>query len=270
MPEGTLQALARKLLPAETRRMLARWRMALQGKTPPTYGYKVLDGGVPQALQAGWQDPAIPDRQDEIFAPLIQDVREGRPRQDFVNLAVAVEATGMVDPFIVEAGCGTGINLAALEHLLGRKVRYAGFDYARPMVVKGRRNFPRIPWGVGDHAAMPLKDASCDLLLSGGVLIHMPNYPLAIAETRRVTRRWCLFHIITVRQSGPTTTMKKYAYGKPVPELVFNEAELLARFQENGLVVRKVLENHPYDLEEYLGEHTANRSYLCEVEAPAG
>ena len=39
----------------------------------------------------------------------------------------------------------------------------------------------------------PLESESCDILLSGNVLLHVPDYAAAIQESARVARRWSSF-----------------------------------------------------------------------------
>ena len=105
-----LQSVARKVLPTGMRRALKRWfgQYLYAGSNAPTsYGCEILQDGVHPELLSGWQDPLVAERQDAAFAPLLWQMREGRPREDFVALAEAVRLTDAENPLIVEVGCGS-------------------------------------------------------------------------------------------------------------------------------------------------------------------
>ena len=263
-----LKAIARRVLPAGVRRTLRRWlrgsRDAQQG-VPVSYGYEIIEGEVPPELLQGWQDPAIPERQHTAFAPLLRQMYDGKPREDFVAVATAVQMTGLEDPLIIEVGCGSGWNSEVLAHLLKRPVHYIGLDYSPAMTALGKQCYPDVQFVVGDATALPFRKGACDILLSGTVLMHLLGYRQAIQESRRVARKWCILHTVPVVRNRPTTILKKFAYGSPVVEVIFNEGELLELIDSNGMLVRQVLESFCYDLS-YISEESAlNRTYLCEI-----
>ena len=265
----TLKNIARKILPAGVRRVLSRWLRGCQNvqqAVPVSYGYEVIEGEVPPELLQGWQDPAVAERQHVAFAPLLRQMYEGNPREDFVTVATAVQMTGLEDPLIIEVGCGSGWNSEVLGHLLKCPVRYIGMDYSPAMTALGKRCYPDARFVVGDATTLPFRDAACDILLSGTVLMHLLGYRGAIQESRRVAKKWCIFHTIPVTQKRPTTVLRKFAYGSPVMEIVFNEEELLKLIESNGLALRQVLESVPHDyLSNVLNESISARTYLCEI-----
>ena len=173
--------------------------------------------------------------------------------------------TGLEDPLIIEVGCGSGWNAEVLTYLLGRPIRYIGMDYSKAMVDLGKRCYPDMPFVVGDATQLPLRDKACDILVSGTVLMHLLRYSEAMAESRRVARRWCIFHTVPVVQRRPTTIMRKFAYRSPVLEIIFNEPELLGLISDSGLVVRNTLESMSYEIADVLGERAMTLTYLCEV-----
>jgi len=233
---------------------------------PSSYGWELIsDKAVPKELEEGWKSEAIPEKQHAAFAPLLRQMRRGRVREDFAALAKAVEMTGLADPLTIEVGCGSGWNSEVLTYLLGRPIRYMGLDYSKAMVRLGKRCYPNLRFVVGDAARLPLRDAACDILISGTVLMHLLGYSQAIRESRRVARAWCILHTVPVVQKRPTTILRKFAYGSPVVEVVFNEPELLRLIADSGLVVRHTLESIPYALADVLGESASARTYLCEV-----
>ena len=260
-----LKAIARKVLPADMRRVLNRW-LRRSRDVPVSYGIEVIGGEVLPELLQGWQNPAVAERQHKAFAPLLRQMYEGSPREDFVAVATAVQMTGLEDPLIIEVGCGSGWNSEVLSHLLKRPVRYIGLDYSLAMTVLGKRCYPNVQFVVGDATMQPFRDAACDILLSGTVLMHLLGYQEAIRESRRVTRRWCIFHTVPVMHKQPTTVLRKLAYGSPVVEIVFNVEEFLKLIESNGLALRQVSESVPHDyLSHILDESISSRTYLCEI-----
>ena len=199
------------------------------------------------------------------FTPILEDMRAGRYREDFLALSEAIESTGLDDPLIVEIGCASGWNSEVLERLLESRVRYVGADYSPGMVALGRRDYPETPFVVCDAARLPFADESCDILLSGTVLLHLFDYRAAIEESRRVAKRFVVFHTVTVHSNLETTILKKRAYGEWVIEVVFNESHLRDVFKEIGLEVRRVVNSIPYDLVQVTGEHSSTKTFVCEV-----
>lgn len=258
-----LRAAARRVLPVGTRRALKRW-LGLDHDV--SSGCEILPNDVHPKLLLGWKDRRVAERQDTAFAPVLQQMREGRPREDFTALAAAVRLTGATDPLIVEVGCGSAWNAEVLTRLWNRPFRYIGMDYSPAMIALARRRDSKRPYLVGDATTLPLRDRSCDILLSGTILMHLLGYQAAIQESRRVARRWCIFHTVPVVTMRPTTILKKFAYGSAVVEIVFNADEFPSLLSNSGLRLRDVLNSLPHEyLNEVLGEPITARTYVCEI-----
>ena len=251
-------------------RVLKRWLgrdVYVSSNVPISSGCEILLDHVQPELLRGWQDPLVAERQEAAFAPLLQQMREGHPRRDFIALAAAVRLTGARDPLIVEVGCGSAWNAEVLARLLNRRFRYVGVDYSAAMIALAKRRDPRAPCVVGDAMALPLRDRSCDILLSGTVLMHLMGYQTAIQESRRVARRWCVFHTVPVVTKRPTTILKKFAYGQAVVEVVFNADEFPTLLRKHGLRLRDVVKSIPHGyLNEVLLEPITARTYVCEID----
>ncbi len=84
---------------------------------------------------------------------------------------------------ILEAGCGTGLLLAEAARV-GRSV--IGLDISRGMLTHAHSRGLRVVQG--SLTALPLPDASVDLVYSMKVLAHVSPIREAIAEMARVTR----------------------------------------------------------------------------------
>lgn len=257
-----LRSLARKVLPFRVREVLRR---LISKDVPASYGYQIIEGEVPVELSTGWKGPAVAERQQAAFTPLLRKMYEGKRREDFVALATAVQMTGLEDPLILEVGCGSGYYSEILSYLLGRPVRYVGLDFSPAMIHLALERYPDRTFVVGDAMALPFPNGAFDIVLNGVSLMHIPNYKAAITESRRVARRWCIFHTVPVLQRRKTTVLRKKAYGEPTIEVIFNEGELYYLLDQDGLVVRHVLDSIPYNLEAVLGEPTVTKTYVCEV-----
>lgn len=95
----------------------------------------------------------------------------------------------VVDPLppgaALDAACGTG-RLTRLLHRRGHRV--VGVDASPEMLQRARSRVPGARFEVGDLTALPLPDASVDLVVCGLALSHLPHLAPAMAELARVLR----------------------------------------------------------------------------------
>jgi len=263
-----LKAIARRALPAGVRQAVGHWLRVsrdAQPAMPTSYGYEVAEPGVVLEPLLGWHDDAVAQRQDAMYRALIQQMYLGQPREDLLVAAEAIRCTGLESPSILEVGCGSGYYSEILSHVLRHPVRYVGLDYSQTMIRLARERHADLPFLVADATALPFTDGSFDIILNGVSLMHILRYEAAIAESRRVAHRWCIFHTVPVLQRRDTTFLRKKAYGQPTIEIIFNEEALLSLLVRCGLFVRHVLDSIPYNLEAALGEPTVTKTYVCEV-----
>lgn len=234
--------------------------------TPPqgvSYGHQAISSsGVTPDLVDGWKEPDISKQQRLLVDSQLKQMYAGDVVAPFRVAVEALRATGMTHGSIVEVGCASGYYHEALSHLLGQGVDYLGLDYSPAMISLGLRSYPNVPFVVGDATQLPLKEEACDILLSGTVLLHVPDYEATIRESARVARHWCIFHRTPVFRETPTTFFSKYAYGVKVVELVFNEKELFTLFQKYGLILMDELLLESYPLEG-ISEEVGMKTYVC-------
>lgn len=240
------------------RRLLGRGRSG-----SVSAGYEVLDGDA--VLARGWHDRKAAHAQHAAYRELIAGIRDAAPRLDLQVAAEAVRLTGVESPRILEVGCASGYYSEVLEVLLGTDLDYTGLDYSAAMLDLARREYPRHRFVQGDGQRLPLATGSFDIVLNGVSLMHMPDYGAAVAESRRVSRRWCVFHTVPVLRQRPTTRLRKTAYGSPVDEVILNLGELRRLLETSRLRVRHELPSIPYDLEGVLGERTETFTFVCEA-----
>jgi SAM-dependent methyltransferase len=87
----------------------------------------------------------------------------------------------------LEAGCGLG-HFTVAARALGYCAE--GLDWSAPTIDRLKRQFPDIPWHVGDVRRLQFGDATFDAVYSPGVCEHFVEGPAAvITESRRILRR---------------------------------------------------------------------------------
>jgi ubiquinone/menaquinone biosynthesis C-methylase UbiE len=115
---------------------------------------------------------------------------------------------------------------------------------------------------LADATHLPYPDESFDIAFNGVSLMHIIDYAAAIREAARVAARTCIFHSVPVFADHPTTFLQKYAYGAPVVEVVFAEAELLSLCREAGLRLVREWPSIPYDVFAVTGHRSVAKTYL--------
>ena len=115
---------------------------------------------------------------------------------------------------------------------------------------------------VQDATGLRHPDASYDIVLSGGCILHIPDYEGAIAEAVRVARRWVVFHRTPVlHMHGPITYTKK-AYGIDTIEIHFNEQALMRLFSRHAMHLVDI-NTHSIGWEAAISDGLAMKTYLC-------
>lgn len=106
-------------------------------------------------------------------------------------------ATTLVDAAAIQAGesvldvaCGTGIVARTAALATGPSGAVTAIDANRAMLATARRmehpDPPTIDWLEGDAQAIPLPDATFDVVLCQAALMFFPDQRAAVAEMRRV------------------------------------------------------------------------------------
>ena len=175
---------------------------------------------------------------------------------------LSVNIAGLAGLRVLEIGCSSGYysEVFAIKQL---GLRYEGCDYSAAFIDLARRLYPGIAFEVGDATGLRYADRSFDVVVSGGCILHIPEYERAIAEAARVSRRWVAFHRTPVlHMHGPVTYTKK-AYGVETIEIHFNEQALLRLFSAHGMRVVDI-NTHSIGWEEASADALAMKTYLCE------
>ena len=138
---------------------------------------------------AAWERPI---RESELFLPDRRDIFNFIDETKVRHLRPLLPASGNA----IEVGAGSGRLLIRLGR--ERPYRLFALDYAPYAIRAVRENYGRA--GVsgallfGDARALPLRDASFDLVLSGGLLEHFRDVEPVVREMARVLRPGGLFY----------------------------------------------------------------------------
>lgn len=228
--------------------------------------HRVLDGKEEArsvtASSAGWLAARTVARQERAYRGLIADMKRGEPRLDFKVAAEAIAATGIARPRVLEVGCGSGCYSEVFATLLPGVVQYTGIDYSAAMIARAHAYYPQTAFEVGDATALPFDDGAFDIVFNGVSLMHIVEYQAAIREAARVAARYCVFHTVPVFVDYRTTYLRKYAYGAPVVEIIFDKKELMSLLHRSGLRLEREWACIHYDMSAVTGHYSTTETYL--------
>ena len=235
---------------------------------PVSTGYQQVEEGtvetVSQELRDSWQNASIPEKQRAIVDPQLKAYREGIPVPVFDALVEALVANvaKLSGSQVLEIGCSSGY-YSEVFAIKGLGMSYEGCDYSSAFIDYARRLYPGISFAVQDATDLRYGDASFDVVISGGCILHIPEYQQAIAEAARVSRQWVVFHRTPVlHMHGPLTYTKK-AYGVDTFEIHFNEQVLVRLFRRHGMKIVDI-NTHSIGWEPAHPDALAMKTYLCE------
>lgn len=245
--------------------ILLSLRARLMPNRSVSSGYVALTGEEAGAegerLRTAWQDDVLPRRQRELVDDQLQQYRLGKPVAVFDVLVNALrELPGHAEgQSLLEIGCSSGFYSEVLD-VAGLNVSYTGCDYSPAFVELAREKYPTLDFMVADATALQYPDAAFDIVVSGCCLLHISEYPRAVAETARVARRYAIFHRTPVVLGKPNVYYRKQAYGVETLEIHFNEPQFLDLLAKNGLELMAT-----YTLSETVvrGVGSADRTYVC-------
>lgn len=94
---------------------------------------------------------------------------------------------------VVDIGCGAGMDLLLAARRVGGSGKAIGIDMTVAMLERAQAsaraaNLPQVEVRRGDATALPIDDASIDLVQSNGVLNLVPEKEKAFSEITRVLR----------------------------------------------------------------------------------
>lgn len=211
-------------------------------------------------LERAWQDESIPLQQRALVESQLQAYRRGEAIPVFDTLINALlRLPPPMRTTLLEIGCSSGHYAEALA-ARGLDVCYHGCDYSEAFIEMARRCNPTLSFDVMDATRLGYDNEQFDIAVSGCCLLHILDYPAAIAETARVAKHYAVFHRTPVFHRSPTRHFTKQAYGVKTIELHFNEQELVRLFAEYRLQVVDIL---TIEAEWRDADAFAMKTYVC-------
>lgn len=249
------------------KRRVARVAQSVSNE-PVSADYRQIDeaslDGISRSLRDSWQDASIPEKQRAIVDPQLKSYRDGKPVPVFDALVEII--TSNIDRLegarVLEVGCSSGY-YSEVFSIKGLPIRYAGCDYSAAFIGLARRLYPGVSFDVQDATSLQYGNRSFDIVVSGGCILHIPEYERAIAEASRVSRRWVIFHRTPVLHVGGPMAYTKKAYGIDSLEVHFNEQALVRLFTKYGMRIVDI-NTHSIGWEAGRSDALAMKTYLCE------
>lgn len=223
--------------------------------------YRKLNSQEVEAVAAGvgWLDCTIPKCQYEACVkPELEAWVKGIPIAPFKALVQCVKELPVCDEItsVLEVGASSGYNCEVLR-IAGFFFNYTALDFSPAYKALAGRLWPDLKFQIGDARLLPYQAGEFDVVLSGGVLLHVREYEQVAWETARVAGKFAIFHRTPV-WNQPTSYYVKEAYGVPCLEIHFNESELMALLETCGLPVMA-----SFDVGAPSPEGLQVRSYVC-------
>jgi SAM-dependent methyltransferase len=216
-------------------------------------------------LSDSWKEPTVPERQyEECVKKALRDYKNGLSVTPFDVLVDILKDNiqGLSEKTLLEIGCSSGYYSQALK-IKGIYSKYYGCDFSEAFIDLAKKLSPGIDFQVQDACALGYSNNSFDIVVSGGCLLHILDYPKAIKETARTTKEYAVFHRTPVLHKKQTSYYIKNAYGIKMFEIHFNERELLRLMRENNLKVMDIITYNP-SIEGSSGDFYTYKTYFCQ------
>ncbi len=164
---------------------------------------------------------------------------------------------------VLDLGAGAGIDAFVARRLVGERGRVIGVDMTAAMVERARANaeklgFANVDFRLGEIEALPVADATVDLVISNCVLNLVPDKAAAFAQTFRVLKPGGRFCISDIVATGPLPDGIRKAAALYVGCVAgaWPEADYLAVIRAAGFADVRIAERKPIPLPDtVLAEH---------------
>ncbi|MCE1225283.1 MAG: glycosyltransferase [Geobacteraceae bacterium] len=201
-----------------------------------SYGHtQIVPQEITDSMLSAWRNSEIPAKQRRLVQHSLDEMYHGRTSLVFKVLADLLAPVVAGADSVLELGCASGYYYEILEYLLNRRIIYTGVDYSEAMIDMAREYYPKATFFAADGANLFFADRHFDVVISSGILLHVPNWRQHVFEAVRVAKMYVIASRTPVCRKNQTRHMKKFAYGVETVELIFNEGEFVREFQLNGM-----------------------------------
>jgi 2-polyprenyl-3-methyl-5-hydroxy-6-metoxy-1,4-benzoquinol methylase len=191
-----------------------------------------------------WLSSEIPEQQWDIAQGQLERLKGGDLTPEFSGFVRAISSglNGTPEMFktLLEIGCASGYYGKVLNFSFPG-IQYYGVDFSTELIKFGKQKFPELSLDVGDTTKLNFEDQQFDIVVSGGVLLHVYEWKLGVMESCRTASKLVILHRTPVSQQR-TALFVKTAYGVKMIEWTFNEEELLNEVQKHDF---RLIESFP-------------------------
>jgi 2-polyprenyl-3-methyl-5-hydroxy-6-metoxy-1,4-benzoquinol methylase len=216
-------------------------------------------------LGNSWKSTDLPSRQRILVDQQLMRYRNGKKVDVFNIIVSALKDLRLSESEVplLEIGCSSGYysEVFKIAHL---PIKYSGCDYSESFIQMAQSIYPSVDFSIEDATSLTYPDSSFDIVISGGCLLHIPEYQKAVFETARVAKRYVVFHRTPVVFGMPEQWYRKKAYDIETIEIHFNEQEFLELLNRNNLTLLKSYTVHELRTRGSIKRGTAVRTYVCE------
>ena len=196
-----------------------------------------------------WQCESTPREQWKIVSQQIQRLKQNIETTEFKSFREALETSYETNDFfsVLEVGCSSGYYSEVLNRSFPNS-SYIGVDFSKQFIEFGVEKFPNINLQQMDAQDLgEFADRQFDCVVSGCVLLHIPNWENALIESARVANRTLILHRTPLSDTN-TQRYIKSAYGSPTLEWQFsindiNEQLAATSFQLKNVIPLSVSDN---------------------------
>lgn len=156
---------------------------------------------------------------------------------------------------VLDLGSGAGIDAFVARRIVGESGRIIGVDMTPEMLSRARENaaklgYDNVEFRAGEIEALPIDDASIDVVVSNCVLNLVPNKAGAFAEIYRVLRPGAYFCVSDIVATGmlPEPIRKAAALYVGCVAGALPRDEYLRLIKEAGFEAIDVAEAKPIDM----------------------
>ena len=179
-------------------------------------------------LASAWIEPHIPEAQAKSVPADLSKYRAGHSIEAFDALADCLRATRLLcaQKSILEVGCSGGY-LSEVVLDIYPDCQYSGCDISPAFIDYAKMTYPKLSFKVSDACKLEYETSSFSLVISGCVILHVPEYHIALTEAVRVSKRYIILHRTPVLSNSKEIWYLKRAYGVEMIEIHFNEDQLI-------------------------------------------